>query len=150
MRAKGVIAGGVVVLIGLAYVGGYWPEHRQRVALDADIATLREQLAESEARVRMGRLLGEVLNIREAVVTLNYGQAQELSSRFFDSVRAEASATPVAAFKVAFEAVLQTRDQVTAALARGDQAAGESLRRSELQLREALGYPIAPPSKKLD
>ena len=146
MTAKSVIAGSVVVLIGLAYVGGYWPEHRQREALEAEIATLREQLAESEARVRMGRLLGEVLIIREAVATLNYGQAQELSSRFFDRVRAEASATPVAAFKAALEAVLETRDQVTAALARGDQTVGESLRRSESQLREALGYPITRPS----
>ena len=146
MSLKRVIAAVVVLLIGLAYIGGYWPEHRQRVALEADVAALREQLAESEARVRMGRLLGEVLNIREAVVTLNYGQAQELSSRFFDSVRAEASTTPVAAFTAAFEAVLQTRDQVTAALARGDQATGDSLRRSEVQLREALGYPITRPS----
>ncbi len=146
MNLKRVIAAVVVLLIGLAYIGGYWPEHRQRVALEADVAALREQLAESEARVRMGRLLGEVLNIREAVVTLNYGQAQELSSRFFDSVRAEASTTPVAAFTAAFEAVLQTRDQVTAALARGDQATGDSLRRSEVQLREALGYPITRPS----
>lgn len=146
MSANRVITGIVVLLIGLAYVGGYWPEHQRRVALEADVATLREQLAESQARVRMGRLLGEVLNIREAVVTLNYGQAQELASRFFDSVRAEASATPVAAFKAALEAVLQTRDQVTAALARGDQTVGESLRRSESQLREALGYPITRPS----
>ena len=143
MRAKGVIAGVVVLVIGLAYVAGYWPEHRQRVALEADAAVLRERLADSEARVRMGRLLGELLNIREAVGSLNYGNAQQLSSTFFDSVRAEASITPVAAFKTALEAVLQARDQVTAALARGDQAALEPLRRSELQLREVLGYPIS-------
>ena len=42
--------------------------------------------------------------------------------------------------------VAQVRDQVTAALARGDQAAVESLHRSELQLREVLGYPISGPS----
>jgi hypothetical protein len=94
----------------------------------------------------VGRLLGEVLNIREAVGSLNYGNAQQLSSAFYDSVRAEASITPVAAFKTALEAVLQVRDEVTAALARGDQAALEPLRRSELQLRKVLGYPIPGPS----
>ena len=146
MRAKGVIAGLVVLAIGLAYIAGYWPEHRRRVALEADAAALRERLADSEARVRMGRLLGEILNIREAVVSLNYGNAQQLSSTFFDGVRAEASITPVAAFKTALETVLQVRDQVTAALARGDQAAVEPLHRSELQLREVLGYPISGPS----
>jgi hypothetical protein len=86
------------------------------------------------------------LNIREAVGSQNYGKAQQLPSTFFDGVRAEASITPVGAFKAALEAVLQTRDQVTAALARGDQAALEPLRRSELQLREVLGYPISGPS----
>lgn len=145
MRAKRVIAGVVVVVIGLAYVGGYWPEHRRRVAIEADAAGLRQRLADSEARVRMGRLLGEILNIREAVVWLNYGNAQQLSTSFFDGVRAEGSITPVAAFKTALEAVLQARDQVTAALARGDQAALEPLRRSELQLRDVLGYPISGP-----
>ncbi|HEY5616483.1 MAG TPA: hypothetical protein VIK60_00980 [Vicinamibacterales bacterium] len=146
MRAKRVIAGVAVLIMGLAYLAGYWPEHRRRVALEADAAALRERLADSEARVRTGRLLGEILNIREAVVSLNYGNAQQLSTSLFDGVRAEASITPVAVFKTALEAVLQARDQVTAALARGDQAALEPLRRSELQLREVLGYPISGPS----
>jgi hypothetical protein len=145
MHARRVIAGLVALAIGLAYIAGYWPEHQRRVAHEADAAALRERLADSEARVRMGRLLGEILTIREAVVSLNYGNAQQLSSTFFDGVRAEASLTPVAAFKTALEAILQSRDQVTAALARGDQAAVEPLRRAELQLREALGYPISGP-----
>ena len=146
MRAKRVIAGIVLLVVGLAYVGGYWPEHQRRVALEVDAESLRERLADSEARVRMGRLLGEALNIREAVGSLNYGNAQQLSSTFFDGVRAEASITPIAAFKTALEAVLQARDQVTTELARGDRAALEPLRRSELQLREVLGYPISGPS----
>lgn len=146
MRAKGVIAAIVVLVVGLAYVAGYWPEHRRRVGIEVDAAALRERLADAEARVRMGRLLGEILNIREAVVLLNYGQAQQLSSTFFDGARAEASITPIDAFKTALEAVLQVRDQVTAALARGDQAALEPLRRSELLLRNVLGYPISGPS----
>jgi len=146
MRAKRVIVGMVVLVVGLAYVAGYWPEHRRRVALEVDAESLRERLADSEARVRVGRLLGEALNIREAVGSLNYGNAQQLSSTFFDGVRAEASITPVAPFKTALDAVLQARDEVTAALARGDQAALEPLRRSELQLREVLGYPISGPS----
>lgn len=146
MRAKGVMVGIVTLVVGLAYVAGYWPEHRRRVALEVDAESLRERLADAKARVRVGRLLGEALNIREAVGSLNYGNAQQLSSTFFDAVRAEASITPVAAFKTALEAVLQARDRVTTALARGDQAALEPLRRSELQLREVLGYPIPGPS----
>ena len=106
------------------------------------MTALRSQLADAEARVRMGQLLGDLLNLTEAVAALNYGQAQQLSSRFFDSVAAELARTPVGAFKTTLEAVLPSRDRVTAALARGDQAAIEPLRKSELTLRQALGYPV--------
>ena len=41
---------------------------------------------------------------------------------------------------------LQRRDGVTAALSRGDQEAAELLRTSQMQLREALGYPVARPA----
>ena len=97
------------------------------MALEVGAESLRERLADAEARVRMGRLFGEALNIREAVGSLNYGNAQPLSSTFLDGARAEASITSVAAFKTTLEAVLQARDQLTAALARGDQAALEPL-----------------------
>ena len=145
MSARRVVAAVVILLIGLAYVAGYLPEHRRRAALDADLIALRGQLADAEARVRMSQLLGDLLNLTEAVTALNYGQAQQLSSRFFDGVGAEAARTPGVAFKRALEAVLQNRDQVTSALARGDRAAMEPLRRSEIQLREALGYPVPRP-----
>lgn len=59
LRAKHVIAGLVVLVIGLAYVAGYWPEHRRRVALEADAAALRERLADSEACVHMAESGGD-------------------------------------------------------------------------------------------
>jgi hypothetical protein len=75
MRAKRVIAGIGVLVVGLAYVAGYWPEHRRRVALEVDAESLRERLADSEARVRMGRLRGETLTVREAVGSQKYVSA---------------------------------------------------------------------------
>lgn len=113
----------------------------QRVA-----AMLRAQLADAEVRVRMARLLGELLSVTEAVTALNYGHARELSSTFFDGVRAEAARTPVPSFKTALESILQRRDGVTAALSRSEQEAAELLRTSQMQLREALGYSVARPA----
>ena len=138
MSARRVVAAVVIVLIGLAYLGGYWPEHRRRSALEAENDALRSQLANAESRVRVGQLLGDLLSLTDAVTALNYGQAQQLSSTFFDSVGAEAARTPVGALRTTLEAVLQNRDQVTSALARGDQAVMEPLRRTQIQLREAL------------
>ena len=140
MSRTRVIASLVILVVGAAFLAGYWPEHQRRVASEGQAATLGAQLAEAEARVRMARLLGEVLRVTEAVTALNYGQARELSSTFFDGVRAEAARTPVPSFKTALEGILQRRDGVTAALSRGDQEAADLLRTTQMQLREALGY----------
>jgi hypothetical protein len=40
MRAKCVVVGIVVLVVGLAYVAGYWPEHRRRAALEVDAESL--------------------------------------------------------------------------------------------------------------
>lgn len=146
MSRTRVIASLAILIMGATFLGGYWPEHQRRAAFEAQAATLGAQLADAEARVRMARLLGELLSVSEAVTALNYGQARELSSTFFDGVRAEAARTPVPSFKTALESILQRRDGVTAALSRGDQTAGELLRTSQMQLREALGYPVARPA----
>jgi hypothetical protein len=136
----------VIVVVAAAYLMGYWPERAKRVALEGEVATLRGQLDEAGARVRMGRLLGDLLVVIEATSALNYGQAQGLSSKFFDTARLEADRTPVPSFKMALEGILQTRDGVTAALTRGDAAAMETLRGAERQLRRALDYPVSAPS----
>lgn len=144
MTVKRVLIGAAVVLIVIlgAYLLGYWPERAKRMALEAEVATLRGQLNDAEARVRMARLLGELVNVTEATSALNYGQAQGLASKFFDAARAEAAGTPVPSFKTALERILQNRDQVTAALTRADPAVMEILRNAQLQLRTALGYPV--------
>jgi hypothetical protein len=71
----------------------------------------------------------------------NYGQARELSSRFFDDARAEATRTPEPSFKRALESALELRDAATAALAKADPEAVDPLRRVEAQLERAMGHP---------
>ena len=83
----------VIVFTGLAYLVGYWPEHQGRKALEGQVASLQVELAEAQARVRLGGLLGQILAAEDAVFAQNYGQAQALSSKFFDAVRAEATRT---------------------------------------------------------
>ena len=83
----------LMVLAGLAYLVGYWPEHQGRKALEGQVARLQVELAEAQARVRLGGLLGQLLAAEDAVSAQNYGQAQALSSKFFDAVRAEATRT---------------------------------------------------------
>jgi hypothetical protein len=136
--AKRAAFGVVVVLLAVAYLAGYWPERQRRVAIETEVAGLRSALGVAEARVRMAGLLEELLTLTEAVAAMNYGQAQDLSSRFFDRVQAAAPVMEPPAFRTALEAIAESRDGVTAALARGDQVALDSLRRAQQLLREAL------------
>ena len=135
----------VLVVIGVAYVAGHWPERARRVALEFENTSLRTQLEDAETRVRVARVLGELMYVSEAVAARNYGQAQTLSSGFFDRALNEAGRTTDTDFRTTLDGILQNRDAVTGALARGDQAALATLHQSQRRLREALGYPVATP-----
>ena len=137
-----LIGGGVVVLLG-AFLAGYWPQHAQVTRLENEVSTLRNRTADLEARNRVAALLGDLLNLSDAVRRKDYGQAQQLSSPFFDRVRAE-TLSPVPSLAASMSSVLSARDAVTSDLARGDGNVAAPLREMELQLRSALGYPTGP------
>lgn len=132
---------GMIVLAGLAYLAGYWPEHRRRQALEGQVTSLEAQLADAQARVRLGSLLGQLLAAEDAVSAQNYGQAQTLASTFFDAARAEGERTPPGSFKDTLARIVQMRDPVTASLTRGDPQALTLLRDADTLLRNELGFP---------
>jgi hypothetical protein len=140
-RMKRYFALLVTVLAGLAYLVGYWPEHQRRQALEEQVTNLQVELAEAQARVRLGGLLGQLLAAEDAVAAQNYGQAQALSSRFFDAVRVENTRTGAERFRDPLEKVVRLRDAVTASLTRGDPQALTLLRDGETLVRNALGFP---------
>jgi hypothetical protein len=141
----------VVLLVGGAFVAGYWPQ-RQRLAralAEADELRRRQDegrslLAAAEAKARLGRLFGQYLALHDAVVASNFGEAQRLSSPFFDAVRDELSRGPDPATRTALDAVLMRRDTLTAGIARGEGSVREVLVPIERELRRALGYPVLP------
>lgn len=134
----------VFVLAGTAYFAGWWREHQPRVAREAELAAARSQLELAEARVRLAALLGDQIALMEAVSERNFGQAQELSSRFFDAVREELTRVSQPEQRSVLEAILRARDSITVALTRGDAEALELLRRIQVRLRTLLGYPTVP------
>jgi len=117
------------------------PQHGGgRQALEGQLTSLRAELAEAQARVRLGGLLGQLLAAEDAVSAQNYGEAQALSSKFFDAVRTEATRTAAGSFKDGLENVIRMRDPVTASLTRGDPQALTLLREAESLVRNALGF----------
>jgi hypothetical protein len=146
-----VLAVLVVLLVAGAFVAGYWPQRERLVQAQADVTELRRQLSETrsqlaaaEAKSRLGRLFGQFLALREAVVSGNYGAAQALSSAFFDHVRQEGAGATDGTARTALDAILMRRDTVTAGLARGEGSVREALVPIERELRRALGYPVPP------
>ena len=132
----------VVILIGGAFLAGYLPEHMQRTVAERESLALREQLEAADARVRLARLLGRVLAIEEVVMRQDYGQAQGLSSAFFDEVRSEVAATPMDEFRSVLQDVLSRRDSVTALLSKADSGVRDVLHTIEVQIRRVLDYPL--------
>jgi hypothetical protein len=146
---KKVLAVLVVALIAGAFVAGYWPEHERLLQAQAEavearrqLAEVRSSIAEAEAKARLGLLFGQFLALQDAVVTGNYGEAQALSSPFFDRVRDEAGSVTDASARTALDAILMRRDTVTARLARSEASVREVLVPIERELRRALGYPV--------
>jgi hypothetical protein len=130
----------VIILAGLAFLVGYWPEHHRRQALEEQVTSLQLQLAEAQAQARLGGLLGQLLAAEDAVAAQDYGRAQALSSRFFDTVRAEAARSAAGGAKEALEKISGMRDPVTAGLTRADPQALTLLRDAQSHLRNALGF----------
>jgi len=136
----------VIVLAGLAYLAGYWPERQRRQTLASQVIGLRGQLEEAQSRARLGSLLVQLLSAEDAVSAQNFGQAQTLSSQFFDAVRSEETRSAVGTSRDALEKIVPMRDSVTASLTRADPQALKLLRDAEAIVRNALVSPhVAAP-----
>lgn len=131
-----------VVLIGGAYLAGFWPERQRLAAARAEAQALQQRVAESEARVRLAEVLGTLLAVSDSVDAQNYGDAAARASAYFDRVTAEAQAATDPATRAVLEGARQTRDTVTAALARAEPTVRETLRQQQLAIRRALGYDV--------
>lgn len=139
------LAGGAVLLAIVIYLAGYWPQHSQLTEARSAIAALEVRVTEAEDRVRLGEVLGKLLQLREALAAHNFGQAAAFSSAFFDSVRDEVARTTNPAVKPLLESLQRSRDAVTTSIAKTDAGVLAVIDAHEVTLRQALGYPVSAP-----
>jgi hypothetical protein len=144
MRRFVVVVTAVLVAMIVAYYIGYWPQRRQVAQFESEVTELRERIADLEARDRAAALLGDLLNLTDTVMRKDYGRAQQLSSAFFDRVRAEAANSPIPSLRSGFSSILATRDAVTGGLARSDEQVTQTLQELQVEMRMALGFTILP------
>lgn len=143
---KRLLALAVVLLIGIAFLIGFLPQRRGRLTLEREVASLRAQLASAEERGRVCGLYVRLQGLIDVVAQKNYGQAEALSTSFFDDVRAESGSVSEPAFKEALQAVLGLRDAVTASVTKADPVSLHALRQAADLLRGALESRTPQPS----
>ena len=73
MRVKGLLVIAAAAVLAGAYLTGYWPERRVRIASQTEVGALETRLATAEARIRVGEILGRALTLKEVVMRQNYG-----------------------------------------------------------------------------
>lgn len=123
-----------LLLLAVAYLAGYWPQHRNFREAQGKFNAVSARLADAESRIRLCKLQNDLIALVRKTAEKNYGEAQAFSTKFFDQVVAEARQTENQKLKSSLESILQSRDAVTAALAKGDSSARDLL----LPLEKAL------------
>jgi hypothetical protein len=128
----------IVVLVIWAFLLGYWPQHKQALAIEQENTQLKNQLAGAEALGRVARLENQLLVLIEQTEGQNYGEAQKLSNSFFDDVHKEIDRNKGAAYISKLEAIQARRDAITAGLARAEAPTLGALRQSLTEMRELV------------
>jgi type II secretory pathway pseudopilin PulG len=118
MKRAVVIIG--IVLIAAAYVFGFWPQYQKAQRAEKQLEAVTSELASARAQVRLCRLQQDLLEMVRETNQKNYGLASTLSSKFFNSVGDELPRQTDPKVTTALQSILQQRDPVTAALAKGD------------------------------
>jgi hypothetical protein len=127
-----------LLLLAVAYVAGYWPQHRKFRESEDKLNAASARLADAESRIRLCKLQNHLIGLVRKTADKNYGEAQALSTKFFDEVLAEARQTANQQSKSSLESILQQRDAVTAALAKGDSSSRDLLLPLEKTMHELV------------
>ena len=135
---KKVLAIVALVLLGAAYLGGYWPQHRQLLSAQQSAVQAQQQLASVQAVARICRLENDLLALIGQTENQNYGNARGLSNSFFDELRREANRDQNAPYKADLENILAQRDAITAGLARADASTAATLRQILVQMQQLM------------
>jgi hypothetical protein len=143
MKRLGVII--FLLLLAAAFVGGYWLGY-ERVRLQEqkfreaqqNLSAATARLASAESRIRICKLQNDLLALVYKTADKNYGDALPLSTKFFDQVLVEAGRVENQKWKTSLGTILQKRDAVTAALAKGDASARDLLAPLEKTLHDLV------------
>jgi hypothetical protein len=126
----------IIILLAIAYVGGYWPEHQHLQEARRNLAQTQQRLAQAQDAARISHMENELLNVIDQTQAQNYGEAQKSSGQFFDDLNSETSSFPASPYISELKTIVARRDAVVSGLARADASTLSSLRQSLNDLRK--------------
>lgn len=118
MKKAGIIIG--ILLIGAAYLVGFWPQHQRAQQAQRQLENVTVQLDRAQSELRLYGLQHGLLALIAKTSAKDYGAASVLSTEFFNGIRAEQASQTAPQVKTALASILSQRDTVTADLAKGD------------------------------
>jgi Na+-transporting NADH:ubiquinone oxidoreductase subunit NqrC len=110
----------VLLLIAGAYLAGYWPQRAHVQQAQQSASQSAQQLASAHELAQVMRIENDLLVLERATREQNYGQAQQLSGKFFDDLRQDIDKYPNASYTPTMQSILAQRDAITAGLTRAD------------------------------
>ena len=120
----------VVVLMLVAFSAGFLPQYAKGKRLERELDVARQ-----ENRLAQLRDLAGLAYLQAS--QKDYGLAGGTSTRFFESAREVANQTPDSSGRKPLEDLLNLRDQITGALARGDAGVLNDLQILVVKTRQA-------------
>ncbi len=138
----------VIVLIAVAYGFGFWPQYQKAQKSQRDLKVISAEMGVLQSQIRLCQLQNSLLALVKSTTEKNYGDASTISTGFFTAVGDEVSRQTDPQVKAGLTSILQQRDAVTAALAKGDPgvlALLQPIQNTMFQIvNRVLGAPVAP------
>ena len=131
---------GIVLLLAfVVYLWGYWPTKRRLDKTDGQLRQTSSQLSDAQGKLGIYSLQNVLLKLLANVSKNNFEEAQPLSSKFFDGVRAEIDRTSQPSIKGTLEPILEQRDMVTFGIARKDPVTSDLVRKINEEFTQLAG-----------
>jgi hypothetical protein len=111
-----------LVLLAIGFLGGFIPQYLRSTELQRTLSAVRNQLQTCLAGEEVARLRDTAALMYLEATQKNYGTSAGYAGQFFEQAQHLASNTQNEALRNVLREVLQTRDQITADLAKADPA----------------------------
>lgn len=116
-----------VVLLVVGFLAGFIPQYIKAQRTQSELTTARQQLSTCQLGSQLSQLRDTAALMYIQASRKNYGIAAEQAAHFFDQASQVAGSTSDARLKNTLQQILQSRDEITAQLAKGDPAVAPKL-----------------------